>query len=55
MYTGQATWFSTSGTYLAFATYDDTNVEAYSYYYYDDKTDRDDPYPELVALKYPKV
>lgn len=55
MYTGQATWFSTGGSYLAFATYDDTRVESYSYYYYDDKTDKDDPYPELVDLKYPKV
>uniref|UniRef100_A0A2A4JET8 Venom dipeptidyl peptidase 4 n=1 Tax=Heliothis virescens TaxID=7102 RepID=A0A2A4JET8_HELVI len=55
MYTGQATWFSTEGSYLAFATYDDTLVESYSYYYYVDKTDEDDLYPELVDLKYPKV
>ncbi|XP_075991769.1 uncharacterized protein LOC142987103 [Anticarsia gemmatalis] len=55
MYTGQATWFSTQGSYLAFATYDDTEVESYSYYYYVDKSDPDDLYPELVDLKYPKV
>ncbi|KAF9812073.1 hypothetical protein SFRURICE_021430 [Spodoptera frugiperda] len=36
MYTGQATWFSTDGSYLAFATFDDTGVEDYSYYYYTD-------------------
>ncbi|XP_060806979.1 uncharacterized protein LOC106142992 [Amyelois transitella] len=55
MYTGQATWFSTGGTYLAFASFNDTLVESYSYYYYVDKTDPDDPYPELFDLKYPKV
>ncbi|KAJ8729568.1 hypothetical protein PYW08_001149 [Mythimna loreyi] len=55
MYTGQATWFSTGGSYLAFATYDDTKVESYSYYYYADKAGNDFLYPELVDLKYPKV
>ncbi|KAJ0181710.1 hypothetical protein K1T71_002432 [Dendrolimus kikuchii] len=55
MYTGQATWFSTDGSYLAFATFDDTEVESYSYYYFVDKSDPDDLYPELVDLKYPKV
>ncbi|XP_068620784.1 uncharacterized protein [Battus philenor] len=55
MYTGQATWFSTDGSYLAFASYNDTLVETYSYYYYVDKSDPDDLYPELVDLKYPKV
>ncbi|CAB3231231.1 unnamed protein product [Arctia plantaginis] len=55
MYTGQATWFSTQGTYLAFATFNDTEVGTYSYYYYVDKSDPDDLYPELVDLKYPKV
>ncbi|CAG5056646.1 unnamed protein product [Parnassius apollo] len=55
MYTGQATWFSTDGSYLAFASFNDTEVESYSYYYYVDKSDPDDLYPELVDLKYPKV
>lgn len=55
MYTGQATWFSPDGNYLAFASFDDTLVETYSYYYYVDKTDPDDLYPELYDLKYPKV
>ncbi|XP_064076600.1 uncharacterized protein LOC113394453 [Vanessa tameamea] len=55
MYTGQATWFSPDGIYLAFASYDDTLVETYSYYYYVDKSDPDDLYPELFHLKYPKV
>ncbi|XP_050361883.1 uncharacterized protein LOC126781104 [Nymphalis io] len=55
MYTGEATWFSPDGNYLAFASYDDTLVETYSYYYYVDKSDPDDLYPELVHLKYPKV
>lgn len=55
MYTGQATWFSTQGSYLAFATFNDTEVGTYSYYYYVDKSDPDDLYPELVDLKYPKV
>lgn len=55
MYTGQATWFSTDGSYLAFASFNDTEVESYSYYYYEDKSDPNDLYPELVDLKYPKV
>ncbi|CAH2243101.1 jg14397 [Pararge aegeria aegeria] len=55
MYTGQATWFSKDGRYLAFASYNDTLVESYSYYYFEDKSDPDDVYPELVDLKYPKV
>ncbi|XP_063839135.1 uncharacterized protein LOC135088176 [Ostrinia nubilalis] len=55
MYTGQATWFSTDGSYLAFASFNDTLVESYSYYYYEEKSDPDDVYPELVDLKYPKV
>ncbi|XP_063617877.1 uncharacterized protein LOC134790840 [Cydia splendana] len=55
MYTGQATWFNPTGTYLAFASYNDTEVGSYSYYYYVDKTDPDDLYPELFDLKYPKV
>ncbi|CAH0749134.1 unnamed protein product [Diatraea saccharalis] len=55
MYTGQATWFSPDGSYLAYASFDDTEVDAYSYYYYEDMTDPDDLYPELVDLKYPKV
>lgn len=57
MYTGQATWFSTDGSYLAFASYNDSEVETYSYYYYVDRptADEDDLYPEMVDLKYPKV
>ncbi|RVE53280.1 hypothetical protein evm_002113 [Chilo suppressalis] len=55
MYTGQATWFSPDGNYLAFASFNDTEVGTYSYYYYEDKSDPDDLYPELVNLKYPKV
>ncbi|XP_038216477.1 apoptotic chromatin condensation inducer in the nucleus-like [Zerene cesonia] len=55
MYTGQATWFSPDGKYLAFASFNDTLVETYSYYYYEDKSDPEDLYPELVDLKYPKV
>ncbi|XP_026324416.1 uncharacterized protein LOC113233504 [Hyposmocoma kahamanoa] len=55
MYTGQATWFSTQGSYLAFASFDDREVETYSYYYYVNMTEPDDLYPELVHLKYPKV
>ncbi|XP_073941055.1 uncharacterized protein [Choristoneura fumiferana] len=55
MYTGQATWFNPDGSYLAFASYNDTEVESYSYYYFVDKSDPEDLYPELVDLKYPKV
>ncbi|XP_047987143.1 uncharacterized protein LOC125226995 [Leguminivora glycinivorella] len=55
MYTGQATWFNPTGSHLAFASYDDTDVGTYSYYYFVDKTDPEDLYPELFHLKYPKV
>lgn len=55
MSTGQATWFSTEGSYLAFASFDDRAVDTYSYYYYVNMTNPDDLYPELVELKYPKV
>ncbi|XP_052757947.1 uncharacterized protein LOC113516731 [Galleria mellonella] len=55
MYTGQATWFSTNGSYLAFASFNDTEVETYSYYHYTGTSDPDDLYPELYHLKYPKV
>ncbi|XP_059059446.1 uncharacterized protein LOC131852737 [Achroia grisella] len=55
MYTGQATWFSTQGSYLAFATFNDTEVETYSWYHYTNTSDPDDLYPELYHLKYPKV
>ncbi|KAI8427637.1 hypothetical protein MSG28_002118 [Choristoneura fumiferana] len=55
MYTGQATWFNPDGSYLAFASYNDTEVESYSYYYFVDKSDPEDLYPELVDLKYPKT
>ncbi|CAK1549747.1 unnamed protein product [Leptosia nina] len=55
MYTGQATWFSPDGNYLAFASFNDTLVGTYSYYYYEDKSDPDDLYPELIDLKYPKA
>ncbi|KAG7311672.1 hypothetical protein JYU34_002725, partial [Plutella xylostella] len=56
MYTGQATWFSTDGSYLAFASFNDEEVDTYSYYYYVDQTeDEDGLYPKFVNLKYPKV
>ncbi|KAJ2944624.1 hypothetical protein O0L34_g3977 [Tuta absoluta] len=55
MSTGRATWFSTDGSYLAFASFDDTEVDTYSYYHWVDKQDPDDLYPELKNLKYPKV
>lgn len=53
--TSQATWFSPDGNHLAFASFDDTEVETYSYYYYVDKIDPEDLYPEKIDLKYPKV
>ncbi|KAL4715115.1 hypothetical protein ACJJTC_012162 [Scirpophaga incertulas] len=55
LYTGQATWFSPDGRYLAFASFDDTLVNSYSYYYYQEMSDPDDIYTELFELKYPKA
>lgn len=51
----EALWFSPSGTYLAVASFNDTNVESAVYPLYGDPADTNNQYPEMVKFKYPKV
>lgn len=49
-----AAWISKDGKYLAYASFDDTEVETFTYEIYGDGKG-DYQYPEEVHLKYPKV
>lgn len=49
-----AAWISHDGKYLAYASFDDTDVETFTYEIYGDGKG-DYQYPEEVHLKYPKV
>jgi dipeptidyl-peptidase-4 len=49
-----AAWISPDGKYLAYASFDDTNVETFTYEIYGDGKG-EYQYPEEVKLKYPKV
>lgn len=49
-----AAWISSDGKYLAYASFDDTNVETFTYQIYGDGKG-EYQYPEEVHLKYPKV
>lgn len=51
----EATWFSPNGTYLAVASFNDTQVESAVYPYYGEPSEIDNQYPILVHFKYPKV
>ncbi|KAG6459334.1 hypothetical protein O3G_MSEX011338 [Manduca sexta] len=51
----EAIWFSPSGTYLAVAYFNDTQVESAVFPYYGDPTDINNQYPEIVQFKYPKA
>ncbi|XP_059059410.1 venom dipeptidyl peptidase 4-like [Achroia grisella] len=51
----EALWFSPNGTYLAVASFNDTNVESAIYPYYGNESDPNNQYPELVEFKYPKA
>ncbi|CAH0749131.1 unnamed protein product [Diatraea saccharalis] len=48
----EALWFSSKGTYLAVASFNDTSVESAVYPYYGNISDQ---YPEMVEFKYPKA
>lgn len=50
--TPEAIWFSPSGTYLAVASFNDTNVESAEYQLFGEPSNQ---YAELVTFKYPKV
>lgn len=49
-----AAWFSPDGKYLAYASFNDTEVETFTYEIYGDGKG-EYQYPEEVHLKYPKV
>ncbi|XP_032529927.2 venom dipeptidyl peptidase 4 [Danaus plexippus] len=51
----EAMWFSPHGTYLAVATFNDTQVESALYPYYGEPSDFNSQYPLLVHFKYPKA
>lgn len=51
----EALWFSPSGSHLAVASFNDTNVESAIYPVYGNPSNINDQYPELVKFKYPKV
>lgn len=52
---GSALWISPDGNRLAFAWFNDTDVDDFKYYLYGDPGSLEDQYPEVVTLKYPKV
>ncbi|KAJ0181711.1 hypothetical protein K1T71_002433 [Dendrolimus kikuchii] len=51
----EALWFSPRGTFLAVASFNDTNVESAIYPYYGNPLDVHNQYPEMVHFKYPKA
>ena len=50
-----AFWWSPDGTRLAFAQFNDTNVEFQEYPWYGDTVDKSSQYLDRVKIKYPKV
>lgn len=52
---GSAVWLSPEGNRLAFARFDDTEVDNYTYFEYGEPGTLDSQYPEVITLKYPKV
>ncbi|XP_046961620.1 venom dipeptidyl peptidase 4-like [Vanessa cardui] len=50
-----AMWFSPNGSYLAVATFNDTEVESAVYPYYGEPSEFDNQYPLMVHFKYPKA
>jgi hypothetical protein len=52
---GSALWFSPDGSYLAFATFNDTNVKTASYFHYGQPGSLESQYSETVNIRYPKV
>nr|CAD7585497.1 unnamed protein product [Timema genevievae] len=52
---GSAFWISPSGDSLAFAVFNDTEVNEFSYFLYGTPGDLEDQYVTLRTIKYPKV
>nr|CAD7394587.1 unnamed protein product [Timema cristinae] len=51
---GSAFWISPSGDSLAFAVFNDTEVDEFSYFLYGTPGDLEDQYVTLRTIKYPK-
>ncbi|XP_038206505.1 venom dipeptidyl peptidase 4 [Zerene cesonia] len=51
----EAMWFSTNGSNLAVAIYNDTLLESAVFPYYGDPLDFENQYPKMVEFKYPKA
>lgn len=51
----EAMWFSPRGSYLAVASFNDTNVATATNPYYGQPFDVNNQYPEIVHFRYPKV
>lgn len=52
---GTAFWWSPDGTKLAFAQFNDMDVDFQEYPWYGDIVDLDSQYLDRVKIKYPKV
>ncbi|XP_058447829.1 venom dipeptidyl peptidase 4 [Malaya genurostris] len=48
-------WFSNDGTHIAMASFDDTEVEEFTYHVYGDPEDSERQYPEEYTIRYPKA
>lgn len=55
MQDSSAIWFSPDGNHLAYASFDDRNVQEILYLHYGEPGNLDDQYPTEVKIKYPKV
>lgn len=51
----EAMWFSPRGSYLAVASFNDSNVDNATYPFYGQPFDLNNQYPKIVHFKYPKV
>jgi len=48
-------WYSPDGRYLAFATFNDTQVKDIAFLHYGTPGSLEDQYPTEIKIKYPKV
>ncbi|PZC83344.1 hypothetical protein B5X24_HaOG208108 [Helicoverpa armigera] len=51
----EAMWFSPKGSYLAVASFNDSEVETATYPYYGEPSAISNQYPEIIHFKYPKA
>nr|XP_042904478.1 inactive dipeptidyl peptidase 10-like [Parasteatoda tepidariorum] len=53
-HSNKALWWGPNGTYLAYAAFNDENVEAMTYPWYGSYEDSTNVYPQTIKLRYPK-